>query len=65
MRPDRGQHAVDCPNCRQPIEVHEKDRGKTIVCPQCNYFLGCVLRSEKRRYGARRFLSSGRSAEKN
>ena len=32
-RPERGQQIVDCPNCRQPIEVHEKDRGKTIVCP--------------------------------
>jgi uncharacterized paraquat-inducible protein A len=47
---------VDCPQCGQPINVFERDRGKTTVCPHCKYFLGCVLQSAKRRFGERRFL---------
>jgi DNA-directed RNA polymerase subunit RPC12/RpoP len=56
-RPERGRQLLDCPNCQRPIEIHESDRGKTIVCPECNYFLGCVLRQEKRRLGALPFLN--------
>jgi predicted RNA-binding Zn-ribbon protein involved in translation (DUF1610 family) len=47
---------VDCPQCGQPIDVFERDRGKTTVCPHCKYFLGCVLQSAKRRFAERRFL---------
>jgi hypothetical protein len=57
-RPNRRHPVIDCPNCRRPIEVHESDRGKTIVCAGCNYFLGCVLRAEKRRFGALPFLNA-------
>ena len=49
-KPEPVQQLIDCPNCQGPIEVHESDRGKTIVCPACNYFLGCVLRPKKRRF---------------
>jgi hypothetical protein len=52
------QQLEDCPNCQKPIEVYECDRGKTIVCPECNYFLGCVLRPERRRFGALPFLNA-------
>ena len=38
--------------------MHESDRGKTIVCPDCNYFLGCVLLPEKRRFNALPFLNA-------
>jgi predicted amidophosphoribosyltransferase len=47
-----------CPNCGQSIDLYESDRGKTIVCPDCNYFLGCMLRPEKRRFGALPFLNA-------
>ena len=54
--PEERPHIVDCPQCGRPIDVFERDRGKTTVCPHCKYFLGCVLRSDKRRFGERRFL---------
>jgi hypothetical protein len=57
-RPERSGQVVPCPNCAQPIELGEKDRGKTIVCAACNYFLGCVLPFEKRRFGTFQFLNS-------
>jgi len=40
--------ALACPHCGRAIEIGEKDRGKTIVCPGCKYFLGCLLPTEKR-----------------
>jgi hypothetical protein len=49
---------VECPNCTRPIEVYESDRGKTIVCSECNYFLGCVLLPERRRFIALPFLNT-------
>jgi hypothetical protein len=49
---------IDCPNCARSIEVYESDRGKTIVCSECNYFLGCVLLPERRRFNALPFLNS-------
>jgi DNA-directed RNA polymerase subunit M/transcription elongation factor TFIIS len=49
---------VDCPNCQVTIEVYESDRGKTIVCSDCHYFLGCVLLPEKRRFEALPFLNT-------
>jgi hypothetical protein len=55
-RPERAKQVVNCPNCCEPIALHERDRGKTIVCKACNYFLGCVLRSEPRRTTTHRFL---------
>lgn len=54
--PEASQLVVDCPQCGQPIDVYERDRGKTTVCPHCKYFLGCVLLSDKRRFGQLRFL---------
>jgi hypothetical protein len=52
------QQLVECPNCTCPIKVYESDRGKTIVCSECNYFLGCVLLPERRRFNALPFLNS-------
>jgi hypothetical protein len=57
-RPEPLQQLTDCPNCQKTIEVHESDRGKTIICPECNYFLGCVLRPEKRRFNSLPFLNA-------
>jgi DNA-directed RNA polymerase subunit RPC12/RpoP len=57
-RPEPVKQLIDCPNCSRPIEVHERERGKTIVCPDCNYFLGCVLPPEKRRFAALPFLNA-------
>ena len=56
--PEPVQLRTDCPNCQHPIELHESDRCKTVVCPECNYFLGCVLRPEKRRFNALPFLNA-------
>ena len=56
-RPEPAQQLINCPNCQEPIQMHENDRGKTIVCPACNYFLGCVLLPEKRRFNALPFLN--------
>jgi hypothetical protein len=56
-RPLSFQQFINCPNCQQPIEVLECDRGRTVVCPECNYFLGCVLLPEKRRFNALPFLN--------
>ena len=50
-------NAAFCPNCGKAIDLRENDRGKTTICPNCKYFLGCVLPSPKhvyRRHGVRR-----------
>ena len=52
-----GPPIVDCPNCGKAIDLLENDRGKTIICPGCKYFLGCVLPAPKhvyRKLGAER-----------
>jgi uncharacterized paraquat-inducible protein A len=63
-KPEPPRQLIDCPNCQAPIELHERDRGKTIVCPGCNYFLGCVLLPEKRRFVALPFLNALLGSEK-
>jgi uncharacterized paraquat-inducible protein A len=40
----------DCPNCGTAFELSQRDRGKTIVCARCKYFLGCVWPWEKPRW---------------
>jgi hypothetical protein len=45
---------VDCPGCGKAVEYSDKDRGKTILCPGCNYFLGCLIPAEKHTYRKRR-----------
>ena len=30
---------VECPECEKPIEA---ERGKSVVCPHCKRFLGCL-----------------------
>ena len=60
---ERGRHKasctlVDCPDCREPLELYEVDRGKTVVCPHCHHFLGCLLHPEKRRFVALPFLNA-------
>ena len=56
-RPERPREHVDCPNCNRAIEIREIDRGRTIVCPDCHYFLGCMFPPEKRRFAAFPFLN--------
>jgi hypothetical protein len=58
------QQFVNCPNCERKIEVYESDRGKTIICSDCQYFLGCVLLPEKRRFEALPFLNTLLGPEK-
>lgn len=43
-----------CPACRLALAVTEADRDRTIVCPRCKYFLGCLLRGDRRHRSARR-----------
>jgi hypothetical protein len=31
---------IKCPECGHEIGVTAEDRGKTVVCPGCSYFLG-------------------------
>jgi hypothetical protein len=35
---------IDCPGCDSEIKLRDGDRNKTIVCPRCKFFLGCVYR---------------------
>jgi hypothetical protein len=42
--------SVECPSCRQSIELSVLDRGTTVICPRCKYFLGCLQPREKRTY---------------
>jgi hypothetical protein len=39
-----GGRIVHCPECAWAIGVSPEDRGKTIICPRCQYFLGDVSR---------------------
>jgi ssDNA-binding Zn-finger/Zn-ribbon topoisomerase 1 len=57
-RPRPVEQLLDCPNCTGTIKLYESDRGKTIVCSDCHYFLGCVLLPEKRRFEALPFLNT-------
>ncbi len=54
MKPPPGHHSVACPGCGQPVEYSDLDRGKTILCGACNYFLGCLVAPEKHAYRNRR-----------
>ena len=62
-RPRPFHQLVECPNCQGTIRVYASDRGKTIVCSNCHYFLGCVLLPEKRRFEALPFLNTLLGAE--
>jgi hypothetical protein len=56
-----GPPTVDCPNCGEAIVLLHYERGKTIVCPGCKYFLGCVILPTERAGGkARKGLFAGR-----
>jgi hypothetical protein len=43
--PDRADiiRKVTCPDCGEPLPLTEGDRGKTIICPGCRSFLGCLM----------------------
>lgn len=43
-----------CPGCQLALAVTEADRDRTIVCPRCKYFLGCLLKGQRRHRSARR-----------
>ncbi len=45
---------VDCPGCGEVVRYSDLDRGKTIICRACNYFLGCLVPPEKHAYRRRR-----------
>jgi hypothetical protein len=47
-RANRLTRTFDCPDCGVAFELTEHDRGKTIVCPACKHFLGCVWLDDKR-----------------
>jgi hypothetical protein len=47
-RANRLTRTFDCPDCGTAFELAEHDRGKTIVCPACKHFLGCVWLEDKR-----------------
>lgn len=34
---------VRCQGCDLAIGVSDRDRDRTLICPRCKYFLGCVL----------------------
>jgi hypothetical protein len=56
-RPRRklGRSRTVCPDCGLIFELSAHDQGKTVICPGCNYFLGCLIPVEKARI--RRFWS--------
>jgi phage FluMu protein Com len=49
----RGYGTIDCPSCGRTVEYSDIDRGRTIICPGCKYFLGCLVPPEKHAYRAR------------
>jgi hypothetical protein len=38
-----------CPECELLFEISAHDRGKTVICPGCHCFLGCLMPVEHRR----------------
>jgi hypothetical protein len=46
----RGRSQTVCLNCGLLFELSARDRGRTILCPGCNYFLGCLLPVERQRH---------------
>ncbi len=50
----RGYGTVACPGCARTVEFSDLDRGTTIICAACKYFLGCLVPPEKHAYRAHR-----------
>ncbi|MGO8843382.1 MAG: hypothetical protein ACLQF1_20340 [Methyloceanibacter sp.] len=48
-RKRRGRTRAVCPDCCLVFELSGRDRGRTVLCPGCNYFLGCLLPVERAR----------------
>jgi DNA-directed RNA polymerase subunit RPC12/RpoP len=46
----RGRSRTVCLDCGLIFELSSRDRGRTILCPGCNYFLGCLLPIERERF---------------
>jgi hypothetical protein len=44
-----GRSRTVCPDCCLVFELSAHDRGRTVLCPGCNYFLGCLLPLERPR----------------
>src|SRR4051794_24323831 len=40
---------VRCAGCGLAIGITDSDRDRTLICPRCKYFLGCVLQRIGRR----------------
>ncbi len=54
-------HSI-CPHCGGSVALYEHDRGRSVLCSHCKYFLGCLLpveRPEYRLFGGRRAPSTG------
>ena len=45
-----GRSRTVCPDCGLVFELLAHDRGRTVLCPGCNYFLGCLLPIERQRH---------------
>lgn len=43
------RRVVPCPGCGLAIGLTDADRDRTVVCSRCQYFLGCLLKGERRR----------------
>jgi hypothetical protein len=52
--PPASLRSVACPGCGEPVEYSDLDRGRTIICGECKYFLGCLVPPEKHPYRVRR-----------
>jgi hypothetical protein len=39
---------VRCQGCDLAIGVTDGDRDRTLICPRCKYFVGCVLHRPRR-----------------
>jgi hypothetical protein len=53
-----------CPHCGGTFELYEHDRGRSVLCSHCKYFLGCLLpveRPEYRLFGGRRARNTSSS----
>jgi uncharacterized paraquat-inducible protein A len=48
-----GRRIVRCPGCGQAFGLSEEDRDRTILCPRCKRFLGCLVTGDRGRRGRR------------
>jgi hypothetical protein len=44
-----GFREAACPDCQRALLLAEDDRGKTVICPGCKRFLGCLWPEDRAR----------------